>query len=86
MKEEGEAIQGEIVPLGTIEAKGPADIVARGAAIATELKAIIDDRKLYTEIGDKQFLDVIIILVKDVVKEEGDYKHITLNHIRNIHI
>ena len=52
------AIRDEVVQLGTIQTRGPADVIQRASSIATALADIIDKRNLYTILRGKKFVMV----------------------------
>lgn len=53
-----EAVEGEVVQLGTLKAAGPQDVIAQASSIATELAQIIDKRRLFITIGRRKFVRV----------------------------
>ena len=58
MEEQIENKKIEIVKLGTIEATGPDDIISKASKIATQLARIIDDKKLFTVISRRKYVNV----------------------------
>jgi len=53
-----EIVVSESVQLGTVQATSPADIVDRASEIATVLAKVINDRKLFTVINGKKYVQV----------------------------
>lgn len=52
------AVIPEQVRMGSLNASGSADVIQRATVIATELKNIIKNKKLYKTIGNKEFVQV----------------------------
>ena len=53
-----EIVISESVQLGTVQATSPADVVNRASEIATVLAKVINDRKLFTVINSKKYVQV----------------------------
>jgi len=53
-----ELVISESVQLGTVQAASPADVVSRASEIATVLANVINDRKLFTVINKKKYVQV----------------------------
>jgi len=53
-----EVIEGEFVQLGTLQVSGPLAVIGQATEIATHLADIVEQRKLYTNIGGKKHVRV----------------------------
>jgi len=53
-----EVIVSESVQLGTVQATSPQNVIERAKPVATALAGIINDRKLFTVIGGKKYVQV----------------------------
>lgn len=58
MKEETAVIVSEAVQLGAVQVASPEDIVNRASSVATVLAKVINEKKLYTVIGKKKYVQV----------------------------
>ena len=58
MNEETAVVISEAVQLGTVQAASPEDIVKRASSVATVLANVIDDKKLFTVINNKKYVQV----------------------------
>lgn len=58
MSEDKEIIISEAVQLGTVQATSPQDVIKRAEAVATPLANLINERNLFTKIGNKKYVQV----------------------------
>ena len=58
MNKELEVVVSESVQLGAVQAASPEDIVSRASSVATVLAKVITEKKLYTVINSKKYVQV----------------------------
>lgn len=55
---ESEIVVSDAVQLGTVQASSPQNVIARAEEVATPLAKLINDKKLYTTISGKKYVQV----------------------------
>jgi len=57
-REQYDIVEGEVVSLGTVQARGPAGVIEEASTIAKQLANIVNSRKLYSTISGRKYVKV----------------------------